>query len=560
MDAYTTGGAGLSSAGGDVVADNGATIISSNSQGDDSRLLGAATLREIQAGVANGDFAITPQDPLATISDDNNLPYWSYTDVNSGGKITCALVANATTASGYVLRWSVVGDGTLITGKSATMTRYVPIAGSRNRSFAYATEAHLLTGGSNTTACSLTMSMSFVTSAYAATGSTISEAVTFTDVALGLTFVQVPQWDLLAPDLSEWLSVTVPADAAYLKITMTVSTNATVSGGTKTIDCAEVRMMSAGAGLILPDLNAPTTGAGAMWQDDGRITIAPVMSTTDGTYSRLKLDTGIYMTAPLGVEITSDGSALGTLYASDVHDTTGDLQLIAEGGDVILRHGVTTGTAPRLLFRDGAGTYYGGIGMTGTNSFRFYNGSVTNDYGYLLAERIYPMNGTTASRYMDDDGTNIRFSAGLTIGGGTTTTTGIFKSTGSGYENDAPTTTTQTSSAAIWVLVSGTNYSLRRNSSSARYKTEIEDADQVVVEAARRIRPRHYRSTIADEDGATRLGFIAEEVEAAGLTHAVGYDAEGRPESLDTTALIAALYARVDHLERRLAALEAASR
>jgi hypothetical protein len=82
----------------------------------------------------------------------------------------------------------------------------------------------------------------------------------------------------------------------------------------------------------------------------------------------------------------------------------------------------------------------------------------------------------------------------------------------------------------------------------------------VVLEAARRIRPRHYRSTIADEDGATRLGFIAEEVEAAGLTHAVGYDADGRPESLDTTALIAALYARVDHLERRLAALEAASR
>jgi len=554
MDAYTTGGSGLSSSGGDVVADNGATIISSRSQGDDATLFGSAALREIQAGVANGDFAITPQDPLATISDDNNLPYWSYTDVNSGGKITCALVANATTASGYVLRWSVVGDGTLITGKSATMTRYVPIAGSRNRSFAYAAEAHLLTGGSSTTACSLTLSMGYVTSAYAATGSTISEAVTFTDVALGLTFVQVPQWDLLAPDLTEWLSVTVPADAAYLKITMTVSTNATVSGGTKTIDCAEVRMMSAGAGLILPDLNAPATGAGAMWQDDGRITIAPVMSTTDGTYSRLELDTGIYMTAPLGVEITSDGSALGTLYASDVHDTTGDLQLIAEGGDVILRHGVTSSTAPRLLFRDGAGTYYGGIQMTGTNSFRFYNGSTTNDYGYLLAERIYPMNGTTASSYIYHDGTR------LSIGGG-----GGFDASGTVYASgamvsDAISTTTQTASAAIWVLSSGTTYSLRRNSSSARYKTEIEDVDAVVLEAARRIRPRHYRSTIADEDGATRLGFIAEEVEAAGLTHAVGYDADGRPESLDTTALIAALYARVDHLERRLAALEAASR
>ena len=48
----------------------------------------------------------------------------------------------------------------------------------------------------------------------------------------------------------------------------------------------------------------------------------------------------------------------------------------------------------------------------------------------------------------------------------------------------------------------------------------------------------------------------AEEVEAAGLTHAVGYDGEGRVESLDATALIAALFVRVNDLEARLAALE----
>ena len=571
MDAYTTGGAGLSSAGGDVVADNGATIISSNSQGDDSRLLGAATLREIQAGVANGDFAITPQDPTATISDDNNLPYWSYTDVNSGGKITCALVANATTASGYVLRWSVVGDGTLTTGKSATMTRYVPIAGSRNRSFAYAAEAHLLTGGSSTTACSLTMSMSFVTSAYAATGSTINEAVTFTDVALGLTFVQVPQWDLLAPDLTEWLSVTVPADAAFLKITMTVSTNATVSGGTKTIDCAEVRIVTNGAGIILPDLNAPATGAGAMWQDDGRITIAPVMSDAAGTRSRLLLDTIMYLDAPLGV-IVEDGTGLeGVITADTVNattavdtplvrsdaTTTSDLSLQATGADIIVQDmNAADGTNPRILFRTRTGTYTAGIKSGAANTIQILNGSSATDYAYLWAERIYAMDGSTASRYMFDNGSQTAFSGAVLTG--TLTSTGVV--TGDNFTGTTITGTTATTNAAIWVLTSGTTYNLRRNTSSARYKTEIEDADQVVVEAARRIRPRHYKSTIADEDGATRLGFIAEEVEAAGLTHAVGYDADGRPESLDTTALIAALYARVDHLERRLAALEAAAR
>jgi hypothetical protein len=106
------------------------------------------------------------------------------------------------------------------------------------------------------------------------------------------------------------------------------------------------------------------------------------------------------------------------------------------------------------------------------------------------------------------------------------------------------------------VLSSGTAYTLRRNSSSARYKTNIVDADEAVLEAARKIKPRHYESTIEDEAGVTRLGFIAEEVLAAGLSHAVDYNAEGQVETIDSTALIAALYARVNDLEERLKALE----
>jgi hypothetical protein len=122
--------------------------------------------------------------------------------------------------------------------------------------------------------------------------------------------------------------------------------------------------------------------------------------------------------------------------------------------------------------------------------------------------------------------------------------------------NTSPSTTTQTASAAIFVLSSGSIYTIRRNSSSARYKTNIVDTDANVLESARRVVPRHYESTIEDEAGATRLGFIAEEVHAAGLTHAVGYDSDGLPETIDATALVAALYARVNDLEARLEALE----
>jgi hypothetical protein len=565
MDAYTTGGAGLSSSGGDVVADNGATLVSANSKGDDSTLLGSAALREIQAGVANGDFALAPEDPLATITDDNDLPYWSFTDTNSDGAITCALVANATTASGNVLRWSVAGGTT--TGKSAVLTRYIPIAGSRNRSFAYTAEAHMLSGGSSSVACSVSLTISFVTSEYVVTGSSATMTSTFTDVALGLNFLQAPEWTYINPD-AQWSAVTVPADAAYAEITITVSTTGTVSAGTKTIDCAEVRVMTAGAGLILPDLNDPTTSAGAIWQDGGVLTIAPEMASAEGVMGRILVEADITLDAPQGVTVKDGAGMEGEITADTVNaitavdtpivrsdaTTTSDLSLQATGSDIIVQDvNVANGTNPRILFRQRDGTYTAGIKSGAANVIQILNGSSATDYAQLWAERIYPMNGSTASRYIYDNGNQIALSSGgLDVNGVAYLSGSLF--------SDAISTTTQTSSAAIWVLSTGTTYSLRRNSSSARYKTEIEDVDAVVLEAARRIRPRHYRSTIADEDGATRLGFIAEEVEAAGLTHAVGYDADGRPESLDTTALIAALYARVDHLERRLAALEAASR
>jgi hypothetical protein len=168
----------------------------------------------------------------------------------------------------------------------------------------------------------------------------------------------------------------------------------------------------------------------------------------------------------------------------------------------------------------------------------------TNTRSSFATDRLFL--GDQTSRFLDDDGTRTTVSAGLEV-------VGVIEMTGSPIIN-TPTATTQTASQAIFV---GTGpYTLRRNSSSARYKTNIVDADEAVLEAAKKIKPRHYESTIEDEAGETRLGFIAEEVLAAGLSHAVDYDSEGRVETLDPTALIAALFARVNDLEERLKALE----
>ena len=576
----------LAGFGGGVISEEGAVLLSGDSTGEQSLLFGSAALREIQAGVANGDFAIPPLDPLATIVQDGNpLPYWTFTDVNSAGAITAAIVADAGAASGNVLRFTVA-SGTL-TGKSATITRFIPVASSASRSFSFYAEA-TFESGTNSTQATAKLSCQFYASDQVTTTGTAFNSDTYGfNSLISATGITAPDLYAVAPDLT---NTTAPANAAYLKLTITIATVATQSD-TRTVDLTEVRVAHGLPELILTDKGDPATyqpayifnesgdlslvastgenlvvGLNGYWlgsvgttiESGGDINLiaegdiigtAANIDLTATTQMAITSDT-TNIAATNGVSITTDGTTPGTLNVGAIRDT-GDLSLISDGADLIVQDG--TGSAPRILLRASDGTYFGGIQMTGTNSFRFYNGSATNDYAYLLAERIYPMDGTTASRYIFDNGTQTAFSGAVLTG--TLTSTGVV--TGDNFTGTTITGTTATTNAAIWVLTSGTTYNLRRNTSSARYKTAITDADDAVLTAARQVRPRHYQSTIADEQGATRLGFIAEEVHDAGLTHAVGYDEQGRPETLDSTALIAALWHRVNDLEARLAAIEA---
>jgi hypothetical protein len=256
--------------------------------------------------------------------------------------------------------------------------------------------------------------------------------------------------------------------------------------------------------------------------------------------------------------VTTTTSGDGTVRAGALRaqaTTTSDLLLSANGSDLIFQDtNAANGTNPRLLFRQLDGTYNVGIKSGAPNVVQILNATSATDYAQLWAERIYPMNGSTASRYIFDNGTQTAFSGAVLAG--TLTSTGVV--TGTNFTGTTITTTTATANNAVWVLTAGTTYNLRRFTSSQRYKTNIVDADEVVLEAVKKIRPRHFTSLLEDENGATRLGFIAEEIEAAGLTHAIGYDEEGQVETIDTTALLAALFAHVNDLEARLAALEGA--
>jgi len=474
---YGTNLEGFGAFEGGVNADKGAPLVSTSSDGETALLFGPAALREIQAGVANGDFAIPPDDGSATITAENPLPYWTFTDTSSVGKITCAIVDDASSGSSNTLRWSITAASA--NSLSAKLTRFIPVASTRNRAFAYSPEVNTF-GATNTAISTIRMQAQFYKADQTTTtGSSIdSGVITFATLGTG----------------SNWLTGTyttanaAPSDAAFCLVTITVSTAAAGAVVASTVDIPEVRLIRGDQTNLFAEYTTPATYAPTLVrQVNGVLQISPNAGTGNVT---------------LGGDLTISG---------------GDLNL-------------DTSHTIRTL---------------NTGSVQFTRND-TGNRSSITVGRVFP--GTQTTRYIDDDGTYTTVSASLLVGA---------TCQADGFRATAIPTTTNTTNAAIWVLNAGTDYTLRRNTSSARYKTNIVDADAAVLEAAKKIKPRHYESTIEDEAGETRLGFIAEEVLAAGLSHAVGYDGNGQVETIDATALIAALYARVNDLEARLAALEA---
>jgi len=478
VDKYGSDQQQLANSGGSVISQDGAVLINGDSDGESALLFGPAALREIQAGVANGDFAIPPSDAEGNITADNELPYWTFTDVNSSGAITCAIVTDTSAASGTSLRWSITA-GTA-NSRSATLRRFVPVASTRNRAFAYSPEVNTF-GATNTAIATIRMQAQFYKNDQTTTtGSAIdSGVVTFATLGTG----------------SNWLTGSyttanaAPSDAAFCLITITVATAAAGTVIASQVTIPEVRLIRGDQTNLFAEYTTPATYAPTLVrQVNGELQISPNAGSGD-------------------VKLSGD--------------------LTVSGGDVNLS---TTHTLKPLS----------------VSTMQMIRND-TSARSALATGVLFPGNQTTRS--IGDDGTYTTISASLLVGA---------TCQADGFRATAIPTTTNTTNAAIWVLNAGTDYTLRRNTSSARYKTNIVDADEAVLEAAKKIKPRHYESTIEDEAGETRLGFIAEEVLAAGLSHAVGYDAEGRVETLDPTALIAALFARVNDLEERLKTLEGA--
>jgi hypothetical protein len=338
MGNYGTNLEGFGGFEGGVNADKGAPLVSTSSDGETALLFGPAALREIQAGVANGDFAIPPDEAGSTITDENPLPYWTFTDVNSAGAITCAIVADTGVGSGNLLKFTI--DSGTLTGKSATLTRYIPVASSASRSFSYYLEASFLNGTDAPEGTEATVQVSgqfYEQDQTTTTGSAfVGAAETFSFFASpSASGIVAPDFYAATPDLD---NTTVPADAAFLKVTVTIATVATQTA-TNEISLTEVRATNGLPELLLTDRNQPDIhGPALITADFGALGLRS--GSGDGTIY-LGADTNIFgsdgvnintsgdvsINAETGVFITeNDGDDPGALNCGNT-DITGTLDV-----------------------------------------------------------------------------------------------------------------------------------------------------------------------------------------------------------------------------------------
>jgi hypothetical protein len=253
MGKYGTNFEGLGAYEGGVNADKGAPLVSTSSDGSTALLFGPAALREQLAGVANGDFAIPPDAAGDTITEENPLPYWTFTDVNSAGAITCAVVADSGSGSGNILRWSIANGTT--TGKSARISRYIPIPASRDRAISVFPTAYISEAlGTN---AQFKITYGFFTQDLTPTGS----AASATRTTVGS----------LSPSLS--VINNAPADAAFVLLYITAETTGTTAALTG--DLAEVRLGNYFSTLLVPESSDPATYvAGLISQSSGNLRLS----------------------------------------------------------------------------------------------------------------------------------------------------------------------------------------------------------------------------------------------------------------------------------------------
>ena len=525
---YGTNISGLTAFEGDVSTDSGAPLIDTDSDGESALLFGPAAVREILAGIANGDFALPPDDADSDLSDENPLPYWTFTDNSSGG-ITAAVVAEPSNGSGNVLKVTL----NTTNNNNVQLTRYIPIPGSRNREFVFNPEftAGKFSAGTATPTADAFVKISFQyykEDQATTTGTGDSATATFTDIGSVKT---------VAIGTANATRLAAPADAGWMLVTLEIGATGTVSA--KSIEIAELRLVSGSSDLYIAENTAPGTyGPARLRQTNGVLSITP--------------DLG-------GSGSISFGGAV-SFSSLTVSGTAGTASVTLNNGNFLAENGLFRGERTAA----GSAIFTGALDTDAGDRFRIEAGG-TIEFG----------DGTTGS-----GDTNLYRSAASTLRtddsfAADTLSSTLSVSAGNGnFLADGPTTrdVTPTTSGrgAIWTSIGDAVYRLERYVAASTeevkkniapttvapeqfYALQLVDFeyDQEKIEALRQTYP-----SLPDAVPGVRRGVVWEQVVEA-MPHAAIPANAGDPPSIDWEALYFAALVAIQDLNQRLAVLEA---
>lgn len=303
----------LANASGSIVDENGETIIATDTMGGGAYIFGPTLLRAIVAGVANGDFAKPPLEAETNVNDDENpMPYWWWDDATSSGRITAKFVADASSASGNILRFTAVNA---LNGDKAYIERNIAVLGSRARTVTYQPRS-VWTGATSATSYRVFTEAQFLENdAVTTTGTSATGTATGSVVnSAGVREVQANPNGNGA----------VPSDAAFIRLRVGIEFTANRTG-TTTVDCCEIRIDQGGIQVLVTDNTDPVNyGYGTVYLTNGVMWIRPNEAGSSGSNPSINLQSSngnITIDASLGSPSTGNISlttkSAGTVTASN---------------------------------------------------------------------------------------------------------------------------------------------------------------------------------------------------------------------------------------------------
>jgi hypothetical protein len=356
MGKYGTDYTGFGAYEGGVNADNGAALVSTNSDGEKSSLLGPAALGEIFYGaVANGNFEVLPEDPSSAISEENPLPYFTVAD-GSSGRIVATSEPSTLATGQSLLRFTMTSA---LAGDTLLFTRYVPVPTSEARSFGGQIRVAVVSATSSAN-YQIRVSAQYVLADQATTTGTIGTG----DYPGTLVASYISALPSIGVELSRDPNQngSAPIDAAYLLVTFGIIVTSTISG---TVDVAEIRIDQSRIQYLLSDQTNPSDyGYGAIFLAGGNAEFASNELGPIGSRPVLRLNA---QSGDITLNTTRQGYTIRLTSASRTGTTVTIVTTRAHGfatGYEVVVAGIT-GTAGATM----NGTYI--VTVTNTTTFTY---------------------------------------------------------------------------------------------------------------------------------------------------------------------------------------------